>query len=265
MHTVNTQKTQQNPVYMPYGFAPAAASALVTYNGERYDVSSKGYLLGNGYRLYLPSLMRFTSPDSIAPFGTLNDYSYCGGDPVNHIDPSGHFHINSHVASRIWRKTNFAKRSEALDLQKAATLKAFNELQRRRQQFKEYQSAPHILRAKIKRAKENIGMAESYGDWSEYSRYEKKLRDLRGRLNNLPKYSPDELHALQESELNLEAEFFMSMREMDLPRGAEGVKKLEPITPMNIRQDIPLQRVRVSADGNFMIRRSDGKEDIQLA
>jgi len=36
-------------------------------------------------------LMRFNSPDKLSPFGEggLNTYSYCQGDPVNRVDPSG--------------------------------------------------------------------------------------------------------------------------------------------------------------------------------
>jgi hypothetical protein len=49
-------------------------------------------LLGNGYRAYNPTLMRFHSPDSWSPFGGggLNAYTYCVGDPVNFSDPTGH-------------------------------------------------------------------------------------------------------------------------------------------------------------------------------
>lgn len=36
--------------------------------------------------------MRFTNPDSLSPFGAggVNPYAYCGGDPINNADPSGH-------------------------------------------------------------------------------------------------------------------------------------------------------------------------------
>lgn len=52
-----------------------------------------GYLLGNGYRLYNPILMRFCSPDSFSPFMIMNSYAYCEGDPVNSSDPSGHMGV----------------------------------------------------------------------------------------------------------------------------------------------------------------------------
>ncbi|WP_409262888.1 RHS repeat-associated core domain-containing protein [Pseudomonas putida] len=49
------------------------------------------YHLGNGRRTYNPVLMRFHSADSLSPFseGGLNAYAYCGGDPINRVDPSG--------------------------------------------------------------------------------------------------------------------------------------------------------------------------------
>jgi len=38
--------------------------------------------------------MRFQSPDSLSPFGKggINAYGYCAGDPINRIDPNGHFY-----------------------------------------------------------------------------------------------------------------------------------------------------------------------------
>lgn len=78
--------------FTAYGFKPGAHSAsLLAFVGERYDVTSDAYLLGNGHRLYTPRLMRFHSPDTLSPFaqGGLNAYSYCEADPVNRVDPSG--------------------------------------------------------------------------------------------------------------------------------------------------------------------------------
>ncbi|MBX8544705.1 RHS repeat-associated core domain-containing protein [Pseudomonas cichorii] len=77
--------------YAPYGHH-ASLGNLPGFNGERPDSVTGHYLLGKGYRAYNPVLMRFNSPDSLSPFGEggVNPYAYCLGDPVNHIDPTGH-------------------------------------------------------------------------------------------------------------------------------------------------------------------------------
>jgi RHS repeat-associated protein len=84
----------QASAYSPYGHRPAEGGlfSLAGFNGEQMDAVTGLYLLGNGYRAYSPTLMRFTSPDSMSPFGAggLNAYAYCLGDPVNRIDPTGH-------------------------------------------------------------------------------------------------------------------------------------------------------------------------------
>ncbi|SCZ47027.1 RHS repeat-associated core domain-containing protein [Pseudomonas sp. NFACC48-1] len=80
--------------YSAYGHRmddPTMSSPL-GYNGERRETQTGWYMLGNGYRVFNPLLMRFHSPDSLSPFGKggLNAYTYCVGDPINSVDPTGH-------------------------------------------------------------------------------------------------------------------------------------------------------------------------------
>lgn len=78
--------------YTPYGQRSAGDSRVTRmgFNGEYLMPSVSMYLLGNGYRAFNPVLMRFHSPDSFSPFRVINAYAYCGGDPVNNLDPDGH-------------------------------------------------------------------------------------------------------------------------------------------------------------------------------
>ncbi|MCE7763568.1 hypothetical protein GQL56_13025 [Pseudomonas putida] len=77
--------------YTPYGF-DAIQPWGPGFTGQMQDAITEGYLLGNGYRLYSPKLMRFYSADSWSPFGKggINAYGYGAGDPVNGTDPTGH-------------------------------------------------------------------------------------------------------------------------------------------------------------------------------
>lgn len=49
------------------------------------------------------------APDTLSPFseGGLNAYVYCEGDPVNHLDPSGHFikRMYNHVSGKYSANT----------------------------------------------------------------------------------------------------------------------------------------------------------------
>lgn len=88
-------RTQRGAVaYNPYGYRPAEGGLFsqAGFSGEQLDPLTGLYLLGNGYRAYSPTLMRFLSPDSLSPFGAggLNPYAYCLGDPINRVDPTGH-------------------------------------------------------------------------------------------------------------------------------------------------------------------------------
>lgn len=86
---------EESHYYTAYGYDPSLPSnrTYSGFNGERLEAVAATYLLGNGYRLFSPTLMRFHSTDSMSPFdrGGINCYCYCLNDPVNNIDPSGHF------------------------------------------------------------------------------------------------------------------------------------------------------------------------------
>ncbi|MCP9270332.1 hypothetical protein M5U04_20220 [Xenorhabdus sp. XENO-1] len=105
--------------YTPYGVRSSntggAGKAVTGYNGERLDVVVSQYHLGNGYRAYNPALQRFTSPDSISPFGDggINPYIYCEGDPINRTDPTGHlFWEIALAAKRVVKAVTKAVRRE---------------------------------------------------------------------------------------------------------------------------------------------------------
>ncbi|WP_433963100.1 RHS repeat-associated core domain-containing protein [Pseudomonas kurunegalensis] len=90
---LTTLKNTSSPHnYTMYGYCPPNnISPLLKYAGEAWHPSLQCYLLGNGYRAYSPTLMRFLSPDRLSPFGKggINSYCYCSGDPINYIDPTG--------------------------------------------------------------------------------------------------------------------------------------------------------------------------------
>ncbi|PYI27472.1 RHS repeat protein [Aspergillus indologenus CBS 114.80] len=83
----------QSQQYTPYGVGSSAAAPSVGFNGQWRDPVTGWYHLGHGYRVYNPVLMRFHTPDPWSPFtsGEINPYAYCLGDPINRLDPSGHF------------------------------------------------------------------------------------------------------------------------------------------------------------------------------
>ena len=85
---------RNNITYTAYGHHTddGHPRSLLGFNGQRRETVTGHYLLGNGYRAYNPVLMRFHSPDNLSPFeeGGINAFAYCGADPVNRSDSSGH-------------------------------------------------------------------------------------------------------------------------------------------------------------------------------
>lgn len=98
------QHSYSTSSYSVYGFASQIKRGhlRLAFCGELL-VQQRLYILGNGRRVYVPSLMRFLSPDSMSPFsrGGINAYMYCNGDPVNYSDPSGHMRWRSF---KTWRR-----------------------------------------------------------------------------------------------------------------------------------------------------------------
>ncbi|MHC8317373.1 RHS repeat-associated core domain-containing protein [Pseudomonas sp. LB3P31] len=73
------------------------------FNGQIKEQTTGWYHLGNGHRVYNPVLMRFHSSDRLSPFGKggINSYCYCGGSPVNRVDPTGRWWSIVPVAGQV--------------------------------------------------------------------------------------------------------------------------------------------------------------------
>jgi RHS repeat-associated protein len=90
----HAQDSVQYQSYTPYGFS-APPGPDIAFNGQWRDPITGWYHLGNGYRVYNPLLHHYHTPDPWSPFtsGEPNPYLYCLSDPINRVDPSGHFSI----------------------------------------------------------------------------------------------------------------------------------------------------------------------------
>lgn len=85
----------------PHSGPRADLHGRLGFNGQFHEPGECRQFLGNGYRIFNPVLMRFHSPDSLSPFdkGGINAYAYCVSDPVNRLDPNGHWSFAAFAAS----------------------------------------------------------------------------------------------------------------------------------------------------------------------
>lgn len=119
---VSKHDGKSDVAYAPYGFTSSERlkGTLLGFNGEMFGQIAGCYLLGNGYRVYSPSLMRFGSPDSLSPFGKgwLSSYMYCAGDPVNFADPTGNFRVGSilNSLSKLFQSSRKSGKNQAAQL-----------------------------------------------------------------------------------------------------------------------------------------------------
>ncbi len=81
-------------IYDPFGSSVVDTSdsrkLKRKFGGGETDATGLSYF---GARYYDPAIGRFITADTIVPAGgpqCLNRYAYCGNNPVNYIDPSGH-------------------------------------------------------------------------------------------------------------------------------------------------------------------------------
>ena len=77
---------------------------IYRFNGKPYDLSLDDYgFLDYGARVYDSRLGRWLSPDPLAEeYGNVSPYSYCLGNPVRLVDPTGMFTIDENNAREDW-------------------------------------------------------------------------------------------------------------------------------------------------------------------
>ncbi|MBD1599234.1 RHS repeat-associated core domain-containing protein [Pseudomonas typographi] len=102
--------------YGPFGFAPLTGCRSA-FNGQWAEPAGR-YALGNGYRTYLASMLRFSGADALSPFnaGGTNAYAYAIADPINRLDPTGHFSLSSALRSLFGRSGRSVGQGRAAEL-----------------------------------------------------------------------------------------------------------------------------------------------------
>lgn len=97
--------------YTPFGYS-LSAERTPAFAGEHR--ANGIYMLGNGRRAYLCSLMRFSMPDQLGPFRSpdRHPYAYCLADPVNRLDRNGDYSFRQ-IAEQILTSFSYWRRRAA--------------------------------------------------------------------------------------------------------------------------------------------------------
>jgi len=86
-------ETVEETDYLPFGEVLLGGESRYLFTGQEKDKGTS--LMYYGARYYSPFLRRFTQPDTIIQDvydpQTLNRYAYVRNNPVNRVDPSGHW------------------------------------------------------------------------------------------------------------------------------------------------------------------------------
>ena len=93
-HTVTYQRMQYYPFGLPYEAHYQPEEQPYKYGGKEF-IELHGY---DSYdfdaRMYYPALCRFMTMDPLCEkYYSISPYAYCNNNPVNYVDPSGHFTV----------------------------------------------------------------------------------------------------------------------------------------------------------------------------
>ena len=87
---------KQNTNYYPYGgmtsISTGQGEQQFKYNGKEYDPMHGLNEYDYGARQYDPAISKFTTMDPLCEkYYHISPYAYCGGNPVNAVDPDGRY------------------------------------------------------------------------------------------------------------------------------------------------------------------------------
>ena len=99
---------QQNTNYYPYGgmtsISTGQGEQQFKYNGKEYDPMHGLNEYDYGARQYDPAIGKFTTMDPLCEkYYHISPYAYCGGNPVNAVDPDGKdWYQNNQTSYYTW-------------------------------------------------------------------------------------------------------------------------------------------------------------------